>query len=962
MLKSWFAINLDLKEVMTLKIKSMEIYGYGKWVDHKIEDITNLQLFYGENEAGKTTLMSFIHSVLFGFPSKISSELRYEPKSSSQYGGRLFLTGTQYGDVQIERVRGKANGTVTVTFASGETGGEEWLEKILSGLDKATYQALFSFNLAGLQKVQQLNREKLNRYFLSVGSIGNEQLLKVADKFQTEASKLFKPNGRVTIINKKMADVEAKRKQVKLAKEKNSQYMNWLLEKDNLETELLSLREQRTHYEDKAFKLNQLESNWVLFSEMQDIQHQIKKEQLEELPKDGLYQLNHYNQEINQLKLTITQQQEKLHYLRDKTEETKQLKVFIEHRDEINQLMEKLDYVQAKLQETIFIKETILATQHQLLREKQQLGLEEQQAIPDIMTEESRFRLNDLQVKQAQVEQKIKLLTERIAFLKFQQESLGDQLDKLEKRLWDNQTYQEVENQLEKKNPDPRAYNKVDKQSEQKLSKGKLINLIIGTMISILGVYLSNGTGLVLTIAGLGLLLYSIWPIIKNITTPNKVEVIKETAYSFEEYIQQTEIRKQWREKLAEIDQVILESNEKQAQYEETENQRVHVEKEFQSWKRIYGYPLEYLNSRLMQETDIFGAIREKENSIYEKQAQLSQMENEIVEWKESLDYLQPVIFVDWNSNMQLIEGIKQFFKEVTTDEEEIKELTRQHKTAHQHIEQLIMQQKEFERKRRSLFQTVKAKTEEDFRKKYVLEEELITKKARLNLLEQQVGEYSALLEKYRDKAALIESIQDLKVKLQQLKDSIESKLNKKIKTEVALKNLEVGGAYSELLQEYANLKSETQILVDEWTTYKIAAELIERTLTEARKDRFPATIRDTTYFFAILTNGNYQKVFLKDQTITVQRKDGTLFEASELSQATAEQLYVALRFSFVKNASDLIQLPLLVDDGFVNFDHQRKKEMYQLLQRISEDMQVFYFTFDASVTDVFRKEQIEML
>lgn len=63
-----------------------------------------------------------------------------------------------------------------------------------------------------------------------------------------------------------------------------------------------------------------------------------------------------------------------------------------------------------------------------------------------------------------------------------------------------------------------------------------------------------------------------------------------------------------------------------------------------------------------------------------------------------------------------------------------------------------------------------------------------------------------------------------------------------------------------------------------------------------------------------------------------------------------------------MKNASDLIQLPLLVDDGFVNFDNQRKNEMYQLLQKISEDMQVFYFTFDESVTDVFRKEQIEML
>lgn len=80
----------------------------------------------------------------------------------------------------------------------------------------------------------------------------------------------------------------------------------------------------------------------------------------------------------------------------------------------------------------------------------------------------------------------------------------------------------------------------------------------------------------------------------------------------------------------------------------------------------------------------------------------------------------------------------------------------------------------------------------------------------------------------------------------------------------------------------------------------------------------------------------------MKDQTITVQRKDGTLFEASELSQATAEQLYVALRFSFVKNASDLIQLPLLVDDGFVNFDHQRKKRCINYYRELVKTCKYF--------------------
>lgn len=962
MLRNWSRINLDLKEVMNLKIKSIEIYGYGKWVDHKIEHITNLQLFYGENEAGKTTLMSFIHSILFGFPSKISSELRYEPKSSSQYGGRLFLTGTQYGDVQIERVRGRANGNVTVTFASGEMGGEEWLEKILSGLDKATYQALFSFNLAGLQKVQQLNREKLNRYFLSVGTIGNEQLLKVADKFQTEASKLFKPNGRVTVINKKMADVEAKRKQVKIAKEKNSQYMNWLLEKDNLEKELASLREQRTHHEDKLIKLNQLEANWTLFSEMQDIQHQIVKEQLIELPNDGLYQLNHYNQEINQLKLTITQQQERMNYLSEKTEETRLLKVFIEHRDKIYQLMEKLDDVQATVQETTFIKETILETQYQFLREKQQLGLKEEQEIPAVITEDCRKKLIELQEQQNHADQRIKQLNDRLAFLNFQQESLGDQLDKLEKRLWDNQTFQEVEDQLEKSKQNQRAYTKVEKKTVKSSIKGVLFGLISGLMISSLGLYLANAVGLLFIIAGLGAIVYSGWTVVKKNRTNKKIEEVTETTYSFEEYIQQTEIRKQWREKLAEIDQVIFELNEKHDQSEQEDNQRHVCDKEFQVIKQENGYPSHYRIQEMVQEADIFEGIRAKETSIHEKQMQLKEKETTISLWKEQIHYLQSVVFVDWNNNEQLIEGIKQFFKEAIVDEEKIKDLIKQQKEAHQHIEQLVMQQKEFEQKRIRLLHSVKVKTEEEFRKKYVLNEELTTKKARLELLEQQIGESSALLETYRDKTALIESIQGIKIKLQKLKETIESLLNKRIKVEVALKNLEVGGEYSELLQEYANLKSETQILVDEWAAYKIATELIERTLTEARKDRFPATIRDTAYFFSLLTKDNYQNVFLKDETITVQRKDGTLFEASELSQATAEQLYVALRFAFVKNASDLIQLPLLIDDGFVNFDHQRKKEMYHLLEKISEDIQVFYFTFDESVTDVFRKEQIEML
>lgn len=106
-------------------ITDIQIYGYGKLTDFKLEDIQSLQVIYGENEAGKSTIMSFIHSVLFGFPAKTQSELRYEPKEGAKYGGRITAVFPDRGKAVIERVKGKASGDVSVLLEDGTRGGED---------------------------------------------------------------------------------------------------------------------------------------------------------------------------------------------------------------------------------------------------------------------------------------------------------------------------------------------------------------------------------------------------------------------------------------------------------------------------------------------------------------------------------------------------------------------------------------------------------------------------------------------------------------------------------------------------------------------------------------------------------------------------------------------------------------------------------------------------------------------
>ncbi|MEB3365496.1 hypothetical protein SDC49_24535 [Lactobacillus sp. R2/2] len=63
------------------------------------------------------------------------------------------------------------------------------------------------------------------------------------------------------------------------------------------------------------------------------------------------------------------------------------------------------------------------------------------------------------------------------------------------------------------------------------------------------------------------------------------------------------------------------------------------------------------------------------------------------------------------------------------------------------------------------------------------------------------------------------------------------------------------------------------------------------------------------------------------------------------LSRGTSEQLYFALKLAFVEQIKDQINLPILIDDSFVNFDDQRINEIEKLLQTIAQSNQVLIFT-----------------
>jgi uncharacterized protein YhaN len=138
-----------------MKITDIKIDGFGVWRDLTLRGLSpELTVFYGPNEAGKSTLMQFMRSVLYGV-SPDRRERYLPPVSGGRPGGSLKVQ-TAAGPLTIGRFadRGPTDvGKVTVITGEGEEQGDRLLREALEHVDEPTYNNIFA---VGIREVQEL--------------------------------------------------------------------------------------------------------------------------------------------------------------------------------------------------------------------------------------------------------------------------------------------------------------------------------------------------------------------------------------------------------------------------------------------------------------------------------------------------------------------------------------------------------------------------------------------------------------------------------------------------------------------------------------------------------------------------------------------------------------------------------------------------------------------------------------
>jgi uncharacterized protein YhaN len=139
-----------------MKITDIHIDGFGVWHDLTLRGLSpELTVFYGPNEAGKSTLMNFLRTVLYGVTPQ--RRQRYlPPLAGGRPGGWLKVLG-EHGPFKITRYADRSPddvGKVTIVTADGQEQGDRLLLDSLEHVDEQTYVNIFA---VGLREVQELN-------------------------------------------------------------------------------------------------------------------------------------------------------------------------------------------------------------------------------------------------------------------------------------------------------------------------------------------------------------------------------------------------------------------------------------------------------------------------------------------------------------------------------------------------------------------------------------------------------------------------------------------------------------------------------------------------------------------------------------------------------------------------------------------------------------------------------------
>lgn len=812
-----------------MRLKQINIINFGQF-SNKSFDLPSKQInvFFGANEAGKSTTVAFIKQIMFGFHLRSNSSPFFEDYTPlahvSPMGGSLIFEADD-SEYELERLYAKGDKTkrgILTVKKDGQVVPENLFFDQIQNIDGSFYADSFIFNQEMLGQVSSLSQEDLLERIYYLGAADSGKLLEMRDGFEKEAGKLFKKTGKKPEVNRLLKQMEDDRDNLAQTQAEFGDYEELDRDLTAKSDELKSKQQALEKLKKRAQELRDLQKELGNYQTLLDLQKQVKDTQFD---SENYQKAQDIMAQGRNLQKTIKSLKEQLADLDDNNQaDLSASKKLVQQKPQLLQWQAEYKSCLQKADELKQEKEQILALS------------------PD-------------------TKQVLDLTPEQIKQLQADYLALPKQ-----------------ENRVEA------AANSNDKPW-----------CVIGAVLAVLGLILLVMMGTVGVIALItGLIFLGAGYVKGNKQNAAILEKQKLVAQKRQGFGQQYGLNPD----NLDINNLVANAN----QYHLKENA-----------EKANNEQLSQINQEVAQ------LAANVQNTLKKPiEDDFSSVLSGIDELEEKIDHSQEI----GQRRMTISSALKQ-------DQQDLKELCLQLQTLFAQAN--VKNMADYDAVYKDSLEQAKIRTQVEALKKSLNDDLTQLTKTNPAELEQQLHELNDQI------AAANNEVSDL----QQQNAQVQVKLN----------NLADSTAVFEAKQDLANTETNFESCSKEYLANLLAAKWIGRSLDLASNERFPKMLKAAKEYLALLTGGRYVDLEL-GKKLTVIRKDGKKRDVKYLSRGTAEQLYFALKLAFVEQIKDEINLPILIDDSFVNFDDNRIKYIEQLLKKISENNQVLIFTAQENLVE----------
>ena len=274
-----------------MRLEELYLDGFGRFHQQAIGVSEPVTVFYGPNEAGKSTLLAFVRAVLFGFPTRGRTE-HYPPLAGGRHGGRIRFSDDAGAVYTLERFAGARGGAASLLTGAGEPlDVATTLPRLTGQATPDLFRNVFAFSLDELQSEGLMKDAGIADRIYSAG-LGVSNLPDFARALSDRKRRLFLPGGSAQKIAESLRGLASVDQQLQAVLGNADEYRRLVSRQDEISQELAGADAELSRLNARRAEITGLQTGWDGWLALRDCETRLgEMPRFEQFPENPIPRL-----------------------------------------------------------------------------------------------------------------------------------------------------------------------------------------------------------------------------------------------------------------------------------------------------------------------------------------------------------------------------------------------------------------------------------------------------------------------------------------------------------------------------------------------------------------------------------------------------------------------------------------------------------------------------------------------